>query len=204
MIRVFGAPPNRTHRVLWMLEEGGLEYELVRLQTAEEIAASAELAHLNPNRRVPTLVDGDVVVWDSLAINLYLSERYRVLHPGSVAGFAYAIQWSIWAQTDVDANLLTILKGRRGSEAEREPVAADRAEDTLRSRWAVLESALAEREHLLGADFTVADLNVAAVAAGATIARVDLRAFSRLRGWLRRSLSRRAAQKIFALAMQEG
>src|SRR5262249_2023350 len=62
----------------------------------------------------------------------------------------------------------------------------------------------AEREHLLGVDFTVADLNVAAVVAGATVARVDLRAFSRLRGWLRRSLSRPAAQKVFSLAMQEG
>lgn len=198
MIRVFGAPPNRTHRVLWMLEEGGLEYELVRLQTAEEIAASAELAHLNPNRRVPTLVDGDVVVWDSLAINLYLSERYRVLHPGSIAGFAYAIQWSIWAQTDVDANLLTILKGRRGSESERDPVAADRAEDTLRSRWAVLESALAEREHLLGADFTVADLNVASILIWAKMARLDLSACPDLKRWLDACLARPAYQRLRA------
>ncbi|MBM4266869.1 MAG: glutathione S-transferase family protein [Deltaproteobacteria bacterium] len=202
MIRVFGAPPNRTHRVLWMLEEGGLEHELVPLHTAEEVAGCAELARLNPNRRVPTLVDGDVVVWDSLAINLYLSERYRLLPPEGTAGRAHAVQWSIWAQTDVDGPMLSLLKSRSGPEPERDLAVEATAETTLRGRLAVLEEALAGREHLLGGGFTVADLNVAAVVAPVFLVKIDLHPFPRARGWLRTALARPAAQKIFALAMQ--
>ena len=206
MIRLYGIPMSRASRCLWMLEELGVKYENVPISFIGDVK-KPDYLKLNPNGRIPTLDDEGTLVWESLAINLHLARKYGKgqLWPDSETEQSHAIQWSIWAQTDVDANLLTVVKGRRGaSEAERDPVAADQAEDALRGRWAVLESALAEHECLLGADFTVADLNVAAVVAGATIARVDLRSFSRLRGWLRRSLSRPAAQKIFALAMQEG
>ncbi len=201
-IRVFGAPPNRTHRVLWMLEEGGLEYELVRLHSADEIAGSDELARHNPNRKVPTIVDGDVVVWDSLAINLYLAERYDLLLPQAKAGFAHAVQWSFFAQTELDGHLLAMAKARFGSEAERDDELVRRAGEALAGPLAVLERFLDGREHLLGPAFSVADLNVSAVLAVAGPVGVELGPYPRLGAWLGRCFGRPAARDVFARALE--
>ena len=199
-ITVYGAPPNRTHRVLWMLGEGGLEYDLVRLHTHEEIEANDELARWNPNRKVPTIVDGDVTVWDSLAINLYLSERYDILRPEGPVGRAHATQWSFFAQTDLDRHLLAIAKARFGVEEERDEEAAREASVALQAPLAVLDGVLADREYLVGSEFSVADLNVAAVLVVAVPVGVELAGNPNLRRWLKSSLDRPAAREVFAAA----
>ena len=54
----------------------GLPYELIKKTTRPEDLQSAEYLRLNPNARIPTLVDGSVVIWESMAINLYLAQKY--------------------------------------------------------------------------------------------------------------------------------
>jgi len=201
-IRVFGAPPNRTHRVLWMLREGDIDYELVRLHSEEEIAASADLARYNPNRKVPTLVDGDVAVWDSLAINLYLSDRYDLLRPEGPAGVAHAVQWSLFAQTDLDPPLLAVAKGSVASEAERDVAAERRAREALARPLAALDRVLDDRDQLVGTTFSVADLNVAAVLVVAVPIGIDLGPYPHLHAWLRSCLGRPAAREVFTRALE--
>ncbi len=201
-IKLFGAPPNRTHRVLWMLEEGGLEYELIRLHTVEEIAASEELARHNPNRKVPTLVDDDVAVWDSMAINLYLAQRYELLLPTEKAGFAHAVQWSLFAQADLDGHLLAAAKAGAGVEEDRAEDVVRRAMESLGRPLSALERILEERSHLVGSEFSVADLNVASVLVVARPVGVDLAPYPHLGAWLRGCLRRPAARDVFARALE--
>jgi len=59
-----------------MLEETGEPYQLIEKSTRAEDLQSADYLRLNPNARIPTLIDGDVVLWESMAINLYLAEKY--------------------------------------------------------------------------------------------------------------------------------
>jgi glutathione S-transferase len=59
-----------------MLEETGQPYQLVDKSLREDDLHSADYLKLNPNVRIPTLVDGDVVLWESMAINLYLAQKY--------------------------------------------------------------------------------------------------------------------------------
>jgi glutathione S-transferase len=59
-----------------MLEEMGRPYQLIDKSTAAGDLQTADYLRLNPNARIPTLVDGDVVIWESMAINIYLSEKY--------------------------------------------------------------------------------------------------------------------------------
>jgi len=59
-----------------MLEEIGDPYQLIETSTRADDLHSAEYL-LNPNARIPTLVDGDVVLWESMAINLYLAQKYE-------------------------------------------------------------------------------------------------------------------------------
>jgi glutathione S-transferase len=60
-----------------MLEEMGKPYQLIEKSTRFDDLRSAEYLRLNPNARIPTLVDGDLVLWESMAINLYLAQKYR-------------------------------------------------------------------------------------------------------------------------------
>ncbi len=75
MLTVFHAPRTRSVRVLWMLEEMGLSYE-VRLVDFPRHRADAEFMRLNPAGTIPVLTDGDVVISDSAAILEYLARRH--------------------------------------------------------------------------------------------------------------------------------
>ena len=76
MIRIYGITQSRAFRPLWLLEELGVEYEHVRLDYRGADLNSPGFRALNPNGRVPTLVDGELVLWESMAIDLYLARNY--------------------------------------------------------------------------------------------------------------------------------
>jgi len=90
MLKLYGNPRSRTERCLWMLEETGEPYELVRTSVRTEDLQSAAYLQLNPNARIPTLVDGEIVLWESMAINLYLAQRPGPMHSGSAATLGLA------------------------------------------------------------------------------------------------------------------
>ena len=71
---LYGSLPSRTFRCLWMLEELGVEYEWVRV-APQELKLPGYLA-LNPNGKMPVLRDGTLTLWESIAINLYLAQKY--------------------------------------------------------------------------------------------------------------------------------
>ena len=77
MLQLYGNPRSRAMRCLWMLEEMGKPYELIEKSTRADDLQSADYRRLNPNARIPTLVDGDLVLWESMAINLYLAQKYE-------------------------------------------------------------------------------------------------------------------------------
>ncbi len=76
-MQIYGTLSSRANRCLWMLEEMGPPYELVEKSAHPDDLRTAEYLRLNPTARIPTLVDGDLVVWESLAINLYLAQKYE-------------------------------------------------------------------------------------------------------------------------------
>src|SRR5215510_10696021 len=76
MLKLYGNALSRAMRCLWMLEEMGEPYQLIEKSTRAEDLQSADYLRLNPNALIPTLVDGDVVLWESMAINLYLAQKY--------------------------------------------------------------------------------------------------------------------------------
>lgn len=97
---------------MWMLEELGLEYERIPTDHRAGEHHAPAYAALNPNLRVPTLVDGDLVLWESIAINLYLAGRYDGgLWPRGEAGRGVAYQWSLWGVTELEL-LLAACTGR--------------------------------------------------------------------------------------------
>ena len=93
-MNVFFAPNSRAVRTVWLLEEIGMPYELERFELGQKEMRSPEYAKLNPNGRVPTLVDGDTTITESTAIAQYLAAKYAPqLAPGATAeNFATFLQ----------------------------------------------------------------------------------------------------------------
>lgn len=195
MITIYGISASRTLRPLWMLEELGLEYEHVQTNFTGDNKQPEYLA-LNPNGHVPTLVDGDTVLWESLAINLYLAEKYDGgLNPKNVEDRGRAFQWSFWVMLEAEKSLLEYLFNTLILPPEqRDAAVCEAAEAQLQAPMRVLDDALAGREFLLGDSFSVADLNVAAVFAWAVPAKLDLSEFPNLSRWLMACVSRPAAK----------
>ena len=153
---------------------------------------------INPNGHVPTLVDGDTTVWESMAINLYLVRKHGgPLAPKTLEDEAQLLQWSFWAMTEAEPPLLNWgMHTRFLPDETRDAAIAKEAGEQLGTRFAVLEAELTKHEYLAGAAFGLVDLNVASVTSWADMMHYDLSALPKVRGWLDRCLARPAAQKV--------
>jgi glutathione S-transferase len=183
-----------------MLEEIGQPYELVEKSTTE--LRTPEYRRLNPNARIPTLVDDGVVIWESMAINLYLAQRYPgPLHSDDARTIGLAAQWSFWAMLEMEKLLLGLLNHRAVlPEFARDPSHAERDEWLLRKPLSILNQALRGRDQLASEQFTVADLNVASILAWGKMARLDLSEFSEVARWLNAALRRPAYARVREMA----
>src|SRR5215470_15265185 len=194
MITLYGVPRSRAMRCLWMLEELGVPYENAKVNFATGETRSPDFLRINPNGHVPALRDGDVTLFESLAINLYLARRYDGgLWPKTVADEGRAYQWTVWAMTELEEPVVTVLVHRMFlPESQRDPKRAADAAVRFEKPRGVLEGALAGKPNLLGDDFTVADLNVASVMLWAPMAGLDLAPAPNVQAWLARSTARPA------------
>lgn len=200
MTKLYGTSRSRSARPLWVLEELGVKYEHVPIAPTE--AKSAEHLKRNPNGHVPVLEDDGVVIWESMAINLYLAEKYgkNLLWPMEPAARADIYKWSFWAMTEVEPHLITILRNRVMNPPEqRDEKAALAAVEALKAPLGVLEESLKGKEYLLGKNFTIADLNVAAVMSWAPMMRLDMSSTPNVQAWLQKCLGREANKKVRGL-----
>ena len=197
MIKVYGVPASRTFRTLWMLEELGLPYENIPTHFATGDTRKPEFLAINPNGHSPALVDGDVTIWESMAINLYLAKKYdKGLLPKTLADECHAIKWSFWAMTEVEPHLLTVLMHRLFLPPDqRDAKAADAAIEKLNKPFAVLDAELAERKYLVGDGYSVADVNVASVLSWVSLLKISVEKFPNLKRWLDVCTSRPACKK---------
>ncbi len=201
-LRIHGVATSRAARCLWMLEELGVPYEHVAQGYRDNAARTPGFLRINPNGHIPALEDGVTVVWESMAINLYLARRFGgPLAAATLAEEADLLRWSFWVMTECEAHALAVLMHRVAMPAERrDPGRATQAERTLARPFAVLEAHLAGRPWIAGERFTVADLNVASVLAWTQPAPDLLAAHPTLASWLARCLARPAQVRVRAMA----
>jgi glutathione S-transferase len=199
-LRIYGIARTRAFRALWMAQELGLDYEHLPIEIGDAGARAPEFHKLNPNGRLPFIEDNGFVLFESLAITLYLAKKHSngKLYPGTLMDEARAWQWSFWAIAEVDRGVnIWSLHAVRLPEAERDAGKRDEALKVLVAPFKVLDAAVAQQLYLLGNDFTVADLNVAAVISRAI--DMDLSTVPNLKAWLTRCLERPAARAALAL-----
>ena len=196
-LKIYGVARSRAFRTLWMAKELGLDYDHVKVDFATgETRTPAHLA-LNPNGHIPIIDEDGFVLWESMAINLYLAKKHSLgrLYPTRPEDEAGAWQWSFWGMTEVERPVLTALFNRAIlPEDKRDAAAADSAERMLAQPLKVLDGVLGRGTNLLGDNFTVADLNVASILSWARPANVNVAPFPKVAEWLKNCAERPAAR----------
>jgi len=198
MIKLYGSAMSRAGRSLWAIEEVGVKYEQVLVADTRQ----PEFLKINPNGHVPTIDDNGTIIWESMAINLYLAEKYgkAPLWPATVEGHGACYQWSLWAVTEVETPLIEVLQHRVLLPAEqRDEKAALAAFEKLKAPMKLLDDRLQKSEYLLGKEFTIADLNAASMLSVAQYIQLDLSAAPAAQKWLAKCLGRPANQKVASM-----
>lgn len=202
MIHLYGSPQSSAGRCYWTLEEIGVPYERVAVSFREREHKHPDYLKLNPNGKVPALVDDGLVLWESTAINHYLAEKHQPALLGqTLADRAYVQQWSVWSQVELQPPVIALfIQLTFVPEPRRDAAAMEKARGKFMPLFELLEAHLAERDFMVGDGFTLADLNVASVVKLAPPLGVDLSGMPNLSAWLERMTSRPAAQRGAALA----
>ena len=192
-MKLYGISSSRALRSIWAAEECGVDYEHEPTHFFTDTKTPEYLA-LNPNGRVPALVDGELVLFESMAINLYLAKTYGgKLYPSDAHDEARTLQWSFWGMTELEPLLMTmVLHKVMLPEDQRDPKRVEAAEADIVRPLKVLDAHLADREYLLGGDFTIADLNVAGALSLAGFVGFDISEYANAARWMARCTSRPA------------
>ena len=199
-LKIFGGAKSRAIRSLWAIEETGEAYEHIKISSLEEMR-SADFLAVNPNGRIPALLDGDTAIFESMCINLYLAENYApnlLTNNNSVR--LNVMQWSFWAISEIEPLQMDILNNTRFvPKANRIPAVANLALQRISRPLKVLEEKLNTQSWLASNIFTLADLNLSSVMLLLEMAKFDYSPFPKTRGWLDRCYARpalKAAQNL--------
>ena len=192
-IKIYGPAASRAARALWIVHELDIPFEHIAKEMKD--LKNPDYLKVNPNGKVPALVDGEFKLFESMAINLYLAARFNKdgFLPASLEDQALCHQWSFWGMTEIEKPLLTVLIDMfMTAPDKRKPDAVAEAQKALPKPFGVLDAALEGRDYLLGSSFTVADLNLASICSWAKPTKYDFGPFPNVGAWLDRCLSRPA------------
>lgn len=217
MIVLYGCYRSRATRPLWALFETGLAFTHVPTIQAYRLAdpaaadapahtAAPEFLKINPMGQIPVLVEGDLVLTESLAITLHVARRAGgAIAPASDAETALMEQWALFATSSVEGPALDItFTFAKGQEKTPEGAAlVAKAVETLRRPLARLEAALQGRDWLVGNRFTAADIMVEECARYAQPHPVLLAEYPAVSAWVARCQARPAFQKMWAGRLAE-
>ena len=163
MITLYHLPGRRSERVLWLLEELGLEYQLV-VKEHEELLGDAQFLAASPLAKLPAMSDGSLTLFESGAIVEYLVTKYdnKGLMPETgTDAWAKCLQW-IHASETIALPLGAIVQHTiRRAEADRVPKLAQEAREVFLRFSAAIEKELSQHDYIVGDDFSAADIMLA-------------------------------------------
>ena len=160
MIKFYYHPSPNPAKVALMLEETGLPYEVVPVDTRKgEQHAPAFLA-INPNAKTPAIVDGEATVFDSTAIMLYLAEKTGMfMPPPGDAARGQMLSWLMFVATGIGPYSGQAVHFRHFAPAPKD-YAVNRYAFEAERHWAILDAHLAGREYMVGDSYTIVDMSV--------------------------------------------
>lgn len=201
MINIYGSPRSSAGRCYWCLEEIGISYHQNEINFKDKEHKSEKYLTLNPNGKVPCLTDGNFTIWESMAINLYLAEKYQPELLGeNVEQKGLVYQWSVWAIAELQVPLIDIFIQLVFVPEERRSLEViDKARAKLPIFLAVLEGQLSNSSYLIGEEFSLADLNTFSVVSLCEHIKFELDSYPKIQAWRGEISKREAYQKFIRL-----
>ncbi|MET2828532.1 glutathione S-transferase family protein [Mesorhizobium shangrilense] len=170
----------------------GVDYERVNVDLFKGESHTPEFLKLNPHGLTPVLQDGNTIIWEASAINLYLAEKANSPLVGKTASERYEVlQWMFWSgeQWRIFAVLMfnERVAGRAMGQIE-DPSIVDLALKNIRAAASVLDTHLASRRFIVGDELTLADIDIAAPFSQVHRTKVPFADFPNLWAWQQRLL----------------
>ncbi|HJZ16263.1 MAG TPA: glutathione S-transferase family protein [Stellaceae bacterium] len=200
MLRVLGrSTSGNVQKVVWLLEELGTPYGREDYGRQFNNTGDAAYLRLNPNGKVPTLVDGDLAVWESNTILRYLCNRYggEALYPADAAARSRIERWMDWQLAALYGPYLALFKEAKKPAAERSASFAADAAD-LRAQLEILERGAVLRPWVAGTELSLADISLGPIVHRCLDFPVDLPGLAAVRAWRERFAARPAFGKALA------
>jgi glutathione S-transferase len=160
MLKILGRRTSgNTQKVLWCCDELGLAYEREDYGRGFGNNHTPAYLALNPNGRVPTIVDDGFVLWESNAIVRYLCAKHGLgtLCPPELQRRADIERWMDWQQTTLRPRFHALYDALRNPDPPGEP-ALEALKAALDDAWKILDAQLARHPFIAGASLTMADI----------------------------------------------
>lgn len=197
MFKLLGRQTSgNVQKVIWYLEERGLDY--TREDYGRQFGNTADRAYLdlNPNGKVPTLIDGDAVVWESNTILRYLCNRTddATLYPADPALRSQVERWMDWLLASINPLYMALFKESKKPEGERDAQALAVNGAELAALLEILDGALKGRQWLAGDAISLAEISLGPIVQRCLGFPIELPELAELRAWHQRLAARPAFQ----------
>jgi len=183
-------------KVSILMEELGVPYKVTPISLTDRVQKQDWYVALNPNGRIPTLVDhdaGDFAIFESGAILLYLAEKFGRFMPADAQDRSRVIQWVMWQMSGLGPMMGQATVFNRYFD-EKLPSVIDRYVRESQRLFGVMDAQLATRDYLVG-DYSIADIACFPWVRGHDWAGVDMSGFPNLQRWFDRISARPAVQR---------
>jgi glutathione S-transferase len=199
MIKIWGrTDSSNVQKVLWCCGELGLSFE--RVDLGGKFGGNKEEAYLdmNPNGLVPTLQDGDFILWESNSIMRYLVEKHGrgKLLPSTPEGRADANRWMDWQLTILGPSIVPLFWTLiRTSEDKRDPKVVNNALEKTSNAWKIVDHQLARVPYIAGSALSLGDIPLGVWAYRWFNLPIERPTFANLDAWYKRLCERPPYQK---------
>ena len=198
MVKILGrSTSGNVQKVVWLLEELAQPYTREDYGRQFNNTQTEAYLALNPNGKVPTLVDGDIVVWESNTILRYLCNKSAgaaALYPVDPAARSQVERWMDWQLASLNGPYLGVFREAKKKQEERAATFAADAKE-LAAQLEILEKGTAGRPFIAGANFSIADICLGPIVDRCLGFPLTLPALSGVRAWHARITARAAYQK---------
>ena len=195
MLTIYGTKRSSGYRCHWLLAELGVEYETKSVDIGGGENKGEAFLKMNPNGKIPVLVDGDFVLFESFAINSYLAEKHRPeLLGATLEQRALVNQWNCWALANLADPYMTLIIQHYRKTPDNDDSAA--AHTAIARFLPILNQVLEGKDYLVANTFTIADINVSTMVDDQEMAGIDLSQYPNIDRWIQLLNERPAAVKL--------
>ena len=205
MITIWGrTDSSNVQKVLWCCGELGIEFE--RLDWGGKFGGNDDAAYraMNPNGLVPTLKDGDFILWESNSIMRYLNAKHGAgkLLPSGPEGMADANRWMDWQLSTFNGAIVPLFWNLIRTPVEkRDPTVIQAALEKTAKAWRTVEDRLARSRYLAGEEFSLGDIPLGVWAYRWFNLPIERPNFPNISGWYEHLKKRQPYQKHVMLPL---